>query len=229
MIIADNVKRVRAEIAEAAAKSGRGPKDITLVAAAKQNAAESVREAVLAGVDAVGENRAQELAEKSSQGAYEGAPVHFIGHLQTNKVGAVVGRCSLIESVDSLRLLESVSRRARLLGIRQDVLLEVNIGGESSKSGVLPGELDPLLEFAAAESGLRVLGLMAIPPVFAPNGSSRYFFDEMYRLFVDMRGKKYDNVDMRLLSMGMSSSFIDAIHSGSNMVRVGTAIFGGRA
>jgi pyridoxal phosphate enzyme (YggS family) len=219
---------VRAEIAEAAISVGRDPGGITLVAAAKQNTAERVREAVLAGVDAVGENRVQELTEKKSRGAYGAAPLHFIGHLQTNKVGAVVGQCSLIESADSQRLLEAISRRALALGIRQDVLLEVNIGAENSKSGVLPGELEPLLEFAAVLPGLRVAGLMAIPPFFSQNGSSRHFFDKMYRLFIDIGEKKYDNVDMLFLSMGMSSSFIDAIRSGSNMVRVGTAIFGER-
>ncbi|MDR1217757.1 MAG: YggS family pyridoxal phosphate-dependent enzyme, partial [Oscillospiraceae bacterium] len=228
MSIADNVKRVRAEIAEAAARSGRAPGDVALVAAAKRNPAERVREAVLAGVDAVGENRVQELTAKNSQGAYTGVPLHFIGHLQTNKVNSVVGVCSLIESADSLRLLEAIQRRARALGVRQDVLLEVNIGGEAAKSGVMSGGLEPLLEFAAGSDGVRVLGLMAIPPISAPDGNVRYFFDRMNRLFIDIRAKKYDNVDMRVLSMGMSSSFVDAIHSGSNMVRVGTAIFGER-
>jgi pyridoxal phosphate enzyme (YggS family) len=229
MSISDNVKRVRYEIAAAAAKCGRRPEDILLVAASKRNPAERVREAVSAGVDALGENIASELVEKDSQGAYAGAPVHFIGHLQTNKVAKVVGVCTLIESADSERMLGAVSRRAEAMGICQDVLLEINIGAEETKSGIPAAQLDSALEYASALPGLRVLGLMAIPPISTGSAQARRYFDAMHRLFVDKRRKMYDNVDMRYLSMGMSATFVEAIYSGSNMVRVGTAIFGGRA
>ncbi|MDR2665091.1 MAG: YggS family pyridoxal phosphate-dependent enzyme [Oscillospiraceae bacterium] len=229
MSIYDNVKRVREEIAGAAVKCGRSPEDILLVAASKRNSARRVREAVSAGVDALGENVARELAEKNAQGAYAGVPVHFIGHLQTNKVGGVVGVCSLIESADSERVLGAVARRAEIMGICQDVLIEINIGAEETKSGIPPGQLDSVLEYASGLSGVRVLGLMAIPPNSADVARARRYFDEMHRLFVDKERKMYDNVIMRYLSMGMSASFVEAIYSGSNMVRVGTAIFGERA
>ena len=227
-MIADNVKRIREQIAEAALKAGRKPEEITLVAAAKMNPAECVREAILAGVDAVGENKAQEMLQKSEQGAYEGAPLHFIGRLQSNKVRYVVGLCDLIESVDSVNLIEQISKRAILSGIKQDILFEVNIGRESNKSGVLAENLQVLTETAGQSEGVRVKGLMAIPPLEADLAQTRHYFDEMFKLFVDIRAKKYDNISMNFLSMGMSDSYIEAIYAGANMIRVGTAIFGDR-
>ncbi|MDR2420711.1 MAG: YggS family pyridoxal phosphate-dependent enzyme [Oscillospiraceae bacterium] len=225
-VTAENVRRVRELIASAARAAGRAAEDITLVAAAKQNGAASVREAIAAGVDAVGENRVQEMTEKLLAGAYEGAPLHFIGHLQTNKVRFVVGACALIESADSPRLVEEIGKRAVSLGIAQDILLEVNIGREPGKSGVLPENLTETLEKAASTRGIFVRGLMAVPPALAQNKGNRRFFDDMMKLFVDIRGKTYDNVDMRYLSMGMSDSFREAVLSGANMVRIGSAIFG---
>ena len=227
-IISDNINRVREQIESAAIKSGRSGADIRLVAAAKMNGAASVREAIAAGVDAVGENRVQELLEKHSQGAYTGVPLHFIGHLQTNKVKSVVGKCELIESVGSLKLLDEIEKYAQISGIRQDVLIEVNIGAEESKSGILPEKLDSLLASCAEKSSVIVRGLMAIPPNLPEKGANRTFFDMMHKLFVDILGKKYDNVYMQYLSMGMSDSFCKAVECGANMVRVGTAIFGAR-
>lgn len=223
MGIAENVAAVRARI-EAAA----GGRRVLLVAASKMNGADRVREAVAAGVDACGENRVQELVEKSAAGAYEGAGLHFIGHLQRNKVKYLVGSVGLIESVDSVELLGDISVRAQRLGVVQDVLLEVNIAGELSKSGVSPERLPELLDFAAAQEGLRVRGLMAIPPISVIPGANRPYFARMYKLFVDIGGKKYDNTSMDFLSMGMSGDFEDAIAEGANMVRVGSAIFGAR-
>jgi pyridoxal phosphate enzyme (YggS family) len=228
MGVADNVLRVRAEIARAAALSGRRGEEITLVAAAKTNGAARVREAIEAGVDAVGENRVQELLEKRAAGAYAGAPLHFIGHLQTNKVKSVVGACDLIESVGSGALLAKIAERARAAGWIQDILLEVNIGGEGSKSGVLPEELSKILDTASSERGICVRGLMAIPPVLGDNRANYRFFDDMYNLYIDICGKKYDNVSMQFLSMGMSGSFAEAIRAGANMVRIGSGIFGER-
>lgn len=223
MGIAENVAAVRARI-EAAA----GGRRVLLVAASKMNGADRVREAVAAGVDACGENRVQELVEKRAAGAYEGAGLHFIGHLQRNKVKYLVGSVGLIESVDSVELLGDISARAQRLGVVQDVLLEVNIAGELSKSGVSPERLPELLDSAAAQEGLRVRGLMAIPPISVIPGASRPYFARMYELFVDIGGKKYDNTSMDFLSMGMSGDFEDAIAEGANMVRVGSAIFGAR-
>jgi len=228
MSIADNIKKVRDLIGETAMKSGRTPEDIKLVAVTKTQPASYIRQAIATGVDAIGENRVQELLEKRLQGSYEGAPLHFIGHLQSNKVNKIVGVCDLIESVSSKKLLEIVGKRALSLNSVQDVLIEVNIGREPQKSGVMPEQTEELLAYASELSGIRVLGLMAIPPIYDENKDNCYYFDIMFKLFVDMSTKKYDNVSVRLLSMGMSDSYIDAIRSGSNMVRIGSALFGER-
>ena len=220
--------RVREGMAEAANAAGRDAGEIKLVAAAKMNDAENVRAAIEAGVDAVGENRVQEMLEKNAQGAYVGAPLHFIGHLQSNKVNKVVGLCEVIESVGSVKLLEEISRRAVSLSICQNIFIEVNIGDEAAKSGIAAGELGGILEKCGKIGGIKVTGLMAIPPFCDNSAEMRHYFDMMYNLFVDIRVKKYDNVSMQFLSMGMSASYRDAIMSGANIVRVGSLIFGER-
>ena len=221
--IAENVAAIRARI-EAAAEGRK----VLLVAASKMNDAERVKEAVAAGVDACGENRVQELVEKNALHAYDGAPLHFIGHLQKNKIKYLVGTADLIESVDSAELLTLIDKRAEKLGVVQDVLLEVNIGREEAKSGVAPEEVERMIAFAAPLEHLRVRGLMAIPPVAAVPDDSRPYFAAMRELFVDIGAKKYDNTSMDFLSMGMSGDFEAAIKEGANMVRVGSAIFGAR-
>ena len=226
--ITDNIKRVRESIAEAAIRSGRAPEDIRLVAASKTKSADEIRQAIAAGVDAVGENRVQEMLGKHEQGAYDGAPLHFIGHLQSNKVRQIVGVCDLIESVGSPALIELIGKKAVSLGIVQKVLIEVNIGSEPQKSGILPEQTEEILELASRIEGIKVLGLMAIPPFLDKNADIYNYFDAMFHLFVDMSGKKYDNVSMDFLSMGMSDSYFDAILAGSNVVRIGTAVFGER-
>ena len=226
--IRSNVAAIRARMAEAAASCGRKPEDIQLCAATKMNDAARVKEAVAAGVDCCGENRVQELLEKQPQGAYEGVPVHFIGHLQTNKVKQVVGRVALIESVDRVELLECIEKQATKLGLRQDILLEVNIGAEESKSGFTPEEARQTAAKMGDFPHCRLRGLMAIPPVSEKPGDNCRYFAEMRNLFVDISAKKYDNVSMECLSMGMSDDFPDAIREGATMIRVGTAIFGAR-
>ena len=226
--IARNVARVKEEIRRAALESGRQPEEIQLVAATKMNDAARIRAAVEAGVDICGENRVQEMLEKNALGAYDGVPLHFIGHLQKNKVKQVVGLCSLIESVDSLALLQEISRTAAKRDLTQDVLLEINIGREESKSGFLPEALEEALAGAAELPAVRVRGLMAIPPICAEPEENRPFFLQMQKLFVDNRGKKYDNVRMNFLSMGMSGDFTEAVRCGATLVRVGTGIFGPR-
>ena len=228
MSIAENVARIKEEMARAALAAGRDPKDILLCAATKMNDAAAVREAIAAGVDCCGENRVQELTQKLSENAYAGAPVHFIGHLQTNKVKQVVGKVSLIHSVDSERLLEAVNKEAARQGIVQDILLEINIAGEESKSGFTPEEALTVLSGIGDFSSIRVLGLMAIPPICQNSTDNHKFFQKMCNLAVDIRTKKYDNVCVEILSMGMSGDFADAIRCGSTMIRVGTAIFGPR-
>lgn len=228
MSIAENVAAVRRQIAAAAEACGRDPAEIRLCAATKMNDAEAVREAIRAGVDLCGENRVQELTAKLSENAYEGAEVHFIGHLQTNKVRQVVGRVSLIQSVDSLRLLDAVQAEAARQGIVQAVLLEVNIGQEESKSGFDKEEIRKIVNKLSNYPNIYLKGLMAIPPISQNPGDNRKFFQEMCNLSVDITAKKSDNVSMDILSMGMSGDFADAIACGSTMIRLGTAIFGPR-
>lgn len=228
MSIAENVAACRDRINAAAAKAGRDPKEIIFVAATKMNDASRVREAVEAGIDVCGENRVQEMLEKNSLGAYEGCPLHFIGHLQKNKVKQVVGLASLIHSADSLELLAAIDRAAAAKGIVQDVLLEINIGAEESKSGFTPDAAKAAALNCGAFASVRVRGLMAIPPACAFPEENRPFFDEMRQLFIDISKKKADNVFMDFLSMGMSGDFETAIACGANMVRIGTGVFGPR-
>lgn len=228
MSIAENVARIRAEMEAAALRCGRDPKEIKLCAATKMNDADAVRQAIAAGVDCCGENRVQELTAKLRENAYEGAPVHFIGHLQTNKVKQVVGKVDLIQSVDSERLLLAIDREAAKQGIIQDILLEVNIGEEASKSGFRADDILPLVEKAANFPNICIKGLMAIPPISHNSGENLKFFQKMCNLTVDIMKKIEDNVKVDCLSMGMSGDFPDAIMCGSTMIRVGTAIFGAR-
>ena len=228
MSITENVIRIRKQIEAAAIAAGRDPKEILLCAATKMNDAAAVREAIAAGVDCCGENRVQELTQKIAENAYAGVPVHFIGHLQTNKVRQVVGKVALIHSVDSLRLLRAISKEAQNQGICQDILLEINIGNEESKSGFTPEALWEALDVASTLPGIFVRGLMAIPPICQNPGDNDKFFQKMCALSVDITTKKYDNVCSTILSMGMSADYQDAIAWGSTMVRIGTDIFGAR-
>ena len=228
MSIAENVAKIRAEMEAAAIAAGRDPKSVLLCAATKMNDAAAVREAIAAGVDCCGENKVQELTAKLAENAYEGAPVHFIGHLQTNKVKFVVGKVDLIQSVDSVRLLTAIDKEAKKQGIVQDILLEVNVGGEESKSGFRAEEILPLVQSLEQFPNIRVKGLMTIPPISQKNGDNVKFFQKMCNISVDIIEKLEDNDMAKYLSMGMSDDFADAIANGSTMIRVGTAIFGAR-
>ena len=228
MSISENVALVKSRIEAAAIACGRDPDEIKLVAATKMNDACRVREAIAAGVPICGENRVQELTEKNALGAYEGAELHFIGHLQKNKVKFIVGTASLIHSVDSTELIGAIDRQAKKLGVIQDILLEVNIGAEESKSGFRPEDIAHVLPELAGFPSVRVRGLMAIPPICADPEENRPFFCRMKQLFIDNRAKKYDNVSMDFLSMGMSADYEVAVSEGANLVRVGTGIFGAR-
>ena len=228
MSIAENVAAIRAAMESAARDAGRDPKEIRLCAATKMNDATAVRQAIAAGVDVCGENRVQELTQKLGENAYVGAPVHFIGHLQTNKVRQVVGKVDLIQSVGSLHLLEAVNKEAARQNLRQDILLEVNIGEEAAKTGFAASEILPLIDKIDSFSNICVRGLMAIPPISENPGDNSKFFLKMREIYVDIRAKKKDNVQVDCLSMGMSGDYLDAIRCGSTMVRIGTAIFGER-
>ena len=228
MSIAENVARIKSEMTAAAIAAGRDPKEIQLCAATKMNDADAVRQAIKAGVDCCGENRVQELVAKLAENAYEGAPVHFIGHLQTNKVKQVVGKVDLIQSVDSERLLKAIDKEAAKQGIRQNILLEVNIGEEASKSGFGADDILPLVDRIGEFPNVCLKGLMAIPPISYNSGENLKFFQKMFQLSVDIKKKIDDNVMVDCLSMGMSGDYEDAIAAGSTMIRVGTAIFGAR-
>ena len=225
--IAENIRAIRENMAQAAKSAGRAPEDILLCAATKMNDAGAVREAVAAGVDCCGENRVQELVQKLAEGAYTGKPVHFIGHLQTNKVRQVVGKVDLIESVDRTELLECIEKTAEKMDVIQPILLEVNIGGEEAKSGFAPESLEQAAEEAKKCANVRVRGLMCIPPVAEGEHGSLPYFEKVHALFVDINAKLYDNT-LDILSMGMSGDYEDAVRAGATMVRVGTAIFGAR-
>lgn len=227
MSIQSNITEIRSRIAAACAECGRDPKEITLVGASKMNDAAACREAIAAGIDVLGENRVQEMTEKLSQNAYDGAPLHFIGHLQRNKVKQVVGKAALIQSVGSLPLLEAIEKEAEKQGIIQDILLEVNIGGEEAKSGFAPEKLEDAAKAAQAMEHIRVHGLMTIPPADCSREENIHYFQEVRALYVDINEKLFHN-KLECLSMGMSGDFEDAIRNGATMVRVGTAIFGAR-
>ena len=216
MTIAENIALVRENIDAAARETGRTGRDITLVGASKMNDAAACREAIAAGIDALGENRVQEMRQKLSENAYDGAPLHFIGHLQRNKVRQVVGQVALIQSVGSEALLLEIEKAAAALNLVQPILLEVNIGGEAAKSG-----------FAPSLPHVRMSGVMTIPPFDADRPMTLRYFQETYALYVDIREKLFHNVPMEL-SMGMSGDYADAVRAGATMVRVGTAIFGAR-
>ncbi|MBQ1805041.1 MAG: YggS family pyridoxal phosphate-dependent enzyme [Oscillospiraceae bacterium] len=227
MSIAENIAVVRENIARAAREAGREPSEITLVGASKMNDAAACREAIAAGIDALGENRVQEMTQKLRENAYDGAPLHFIGHLQRNKVKAVVGKVALIESVGSYELLSDINKQAEKLGIVQDILLEVNIGAEEAKSGFLADTVAEAAAQAKELPNVHLRGLMCIPPVAEEKHGSVPYFEKVSALFVDINKKLYDN-KLDILSMGMSGDYEDAVRCGATMVRVGTAIFGAR-
>lgn len=225
--IAENIRSIRERMDRSARAAGRDPREILLVGASKMNGADACRAAIAAGIDALGENRVQEMTGKLAENAYEGAPLHFIGHLQRNKVRQVVGKVDLIQSVGSEELLTEIDRQAEKLGIVQDILLEVNIGGEESKSGFSPQEIYAAAEKAHMFSHVHVRGLMTIPPIEEkPHGNLPYF-TRVAQFYVDISRNLYDN-SFVYLSMGMSGDFEDAIAAGATMVRVGSAIFGRR-
>ena len=222
--MAEAVAHIRETMAAAARAAGRDPAQVKLCAACKTRTVEEVRCSAELPIDLCGENH----VEETDAGAYNGKPGHFIGHLQTNKVNKVVGRAALIQSVDSTRLLDKIDTAAARLGLVQDILVEINIGEETSKSGVDAGSLFPLLEAAAAKENLRLRGLMAIPPADADDNETRRFFARMRELLAKADAQHYDRAQMDILSMGMSHDYAAAIAEGATIVRVGTAIYGAR-
>lgn len=222
-IVSENLKRVQYNIAEAKAKYRNENDDVRLMAVTKTVPYEIVNSVIEQGVDLLGENRVQEYLDKKDH--YDkNAEVHFIGHLQTNKVKYIVDSVKCIHSVDSLKLAAEIEKLAEKNGIVMNVLIEVNIGGEESKSGISTDMLDELVYGISEMKNIKLCGLMTIPPV----GNSEFYFEKMQRIFEDLKAKKVDNVSIDILSMGMSADYVEAIKYGSNIVRVGSAIFGAR-
>ncbi len=226
--IKSNIAAIRSRIENAAVKAGRNPEDITLLAATKMNSAERVQAAIHCGIRCCGENKVQELLDKYEQNAYEGADLQFIGTLQTNKVKYLIGKVSLIQSVGSTHLGKAIAREASKKNTVQDILIEVNIGLEEAKSGLLPQELFSCVEELSALSSLRIRGLMAIPPIADTDTGNRAYFQQMKQLYEELKSRDYPNVKADTLSMGMTDDFEEAIACGSTMIRLGTAIFGKR-
>ncbi|MBO4848969.1 MAG: YggS family pyridoxal phosphate-dependent enzyme [Clostridia bacterium] len=225
--VAENYRIVKERAAEAAIKSGRRPEDVRLVAVTKFVDTARIYEAIAAGCREVGENRAQELTDKYDFFKENGQTVHFIGQLQLNKVKYLIGRADLIQSADRPDAFSEIDRLAVKRGIRQGTLVEVNIGAEPQKAGIAPEDLPELLDRVSDMPGVRVKGLMCIPPAAGSRGAD-YWFARMKELYEDIKGKNIPNIEMEILSMGMSGDYPIAIAEGADMVRVGSAIFGAR-
>ncbi len=223
----ENYSYVKARIDAACRRVGRSSDEIRLLAATKTVPVEVINHAIKSGVSLVGENRVQEFCDKFDM-LDKSAERHHIGRLQTNKVKYIVGKVSTVESVDSVRLAEELSKRSAAAGVITDVLIEVNIGDELSKSGVSADEAEEFALKIAQFEAIRVKGLMCIPPISDSDKKIRENFDKMYKLFIDISSKKTDNISMEFLSMGMSGDFEPAIESGANIIRLGSILFGAR-
>ncbi len=224
----ENLREIRERVGAAAEKSGRSFEDISIMAVTKTVPAQRVNQAIQGGITLLGENRVQEYLEKYPLYEKKNCSIHFIGRLQTNKVRYIADKIDMVESVDSIRLAQELEKRCAALKKTMEILLEVNIGAEPTKSGVLPEHLPELMKAAAILPHLRLSGLMAIPPAGGKEEENRYYFSKMYHLFLDIKAKNIDNSDVRFLSMGMSGDFETAIACGANIVRLGTILFGKR-
>ena len=223
-----NYETIIRNISDAAITSGRRPEDITFLAATKTVDPEFINYAISLGLKFIGENKVQELLSKYESYELDNAQLHFIGHLQSNKVRQIVGKVSMIESVDSLKLAQEISRQSIKQDITTDILIEVNVGREENKSGVMPENLEELLCQISTLPNISVRGLMAIPPICENEQKIRGYFQNMRNMFLDISAKKIDNIRMDTLSMGMSGDYREAILEGSNLVRIGSSLFGAR-
>lgn len=227
--IQDNILKIKSKMAEAAIKSGRKPEDITLEAVTKTMPSSAVNAAIKSGVKIIGENRVQELIEKFPQVKNtEDCAFHIIGHLQTNKVKYIIDKVDMIESLDSIHLAAEIDKQAKKINTVMKVLIEINIGNEESKSGIKKEDLHSFIDNMSQFNNIMVCGLMAVPPKCEKTDELRTYFQQMNKLFIDIKNKKSDNINIRILSMGMSSDFDIAIEEGSNLVRIGSSIFGKR-
>ncbi|MDQ5983827.1 MAG: Pyridoxal phosphate homeostasis protein [Eubacteriales bacterium SKADARSKE-1] len=226
--LSERLNLVNYNIEVAARKSGRNFADITLVCATKTVDTDIINRVIDFGVKNIGENRVQELLRKYDGINKETCNIHFIGHLQTNKVKDIVGKVRMIQSVDSLGLANMMSKFSQKKDVLTDVLIEVNIGNDKNKFGILTKGLQELIYNISKLKNIKVRGLMTIPPISKKPDDARFYFNNMYNLFIDIANKKIDNVSMDFLSMGMSQDYVSAIECGANMIRLGECIFGKR-
>lgn len=225
MSIKDNISNITNRINAACTKAGRNPDEVTLVAVSKTVGVDYINEAVGCGIKNLGENKVQEIMDKYT--LVEGSPKwHMIGHLQTNKVKYIIDKVTMIHSVDSVKLLGEIDKRAKASGKTMDVLIEVNVGREQSKYGVYPEDLDQIMSEGQKFKNLTICGLMTVAPALGDKGKVRPYFKEMKNLFENAKQKYGSHI--RYLSMGMTNDFEVAIEEGANIVRVGTGIFGPR-
>lgn len=223
----DNFKEITDNIAAAALKVGKSVDDIILLAATKTVTPEMINYAISKGINYIGENRVQEFLSKDDS-LDKKAHRHFIGHLQTNKVKDIVDRVEMIQSVHSEKLALEINKKCESLNKCMDILLEINIGNEESKSGFSYDEAVLAVQKISNLKFVKIKGLMAIPPICENKSEINEYFSKMNKLFIDIKAKKMDNVDMVYLSMGMSDDYVEAILSGANIVRIGSALFGKR-
>ncbi len=223
----DNYKRIKENIAQTAVKAGRKETDVRLMCVTKTVDAQYINPVLDLGADLIGENRVQEYLGKKDSLHLDGVEKHLIGHLQTNKVKQIVGEVDMIESVDSVKLAKEISNQSVKKGVTTNILVEVNVGKEDSKSGIYIESLEELLLEIAQMPAVKIKGLMTIPPI-CDDLQVRKYFELMHKSFIDIRDKKFNNIDMDILSMGMSGDYEAAVLEGSNIVRVGSAIFGAR-
>lgn len=227
LTIKENFDIIKNNVQKAIERSGRTD-GVILLAASKMNSADRINAAVDAGVEYIGENKVQELLEKYDGINRDKVTIHFIGHLQTNKVKYIIDKVDMIQSLDSLSLAKEIDKQAKKHGIVMKTLVEINICGEESKSGVSPEELEKFLVEVSKFENIRVMGLMSIPPVMTDEDTQRKIFRKIMKIYVDISGKNIDNINMSILSMGMSDDYELAIEEGSTMIRVGSSLFGKR-
>ena len=222
-----NYSEIKENIEAAAKKSGRTVDEIIVLAATKTVPTSVINHAISSGIEYIGENRVQELLSKKDE-LLPSAHRHFIGHLQTNKVKDIVKEVEMIESVHSIKLAAEIDRQCKKYGKVMDILVEVNIGNEESKSGFSFDEVESAIAEIAKMEHVKVKGLMTIPPICENIAECEQYFSKMNKLFIDIRAKNMDNVNIVYLSMGMSDDYVEAILHGANIVRIGTALFGQR-
>lgn len=225
--IGENVKRVKFEVEDTCAKLGKDPAKIQIMGVSKTKTAQDVEQAIKAGITLFGENRVQELVQKSEMFQKYDVPCHIIGQLQTNKVKYLPELTNCIQSVDSVKLAKEIDKQYAKYSKVADVLVEINIGQEESKGGIDFANAWEFIHEISEYKNLSVKGLMCVPPICEGDLVRRYFA-QMYQLFIDIQSKNVDNVNMSILSMGMSDDYKYAIMEGSNLIRVGSSIFGHR-